>query len=50
MLKRPIEQRKAFSVALKKLKEQSPDLRPAEIAELQSLYEDLRQPGKGKRR
>jgi len=50
MWKRTFEQRKAFSVALKKLKERSPDLRPTEIAELQSLYEELRQGGKGKRR
>jgi EH_Signature domain len=50
MWKRTFEQRKAFSVAFKKLKERSPDLRPTEIADLQSLYEELRQGGKGKRR
>jgi len=50
MWKRTFEQRKAFSVAFKKLKERSPDLRPTEIADLQSLYEELRQGGKVKRR
>lgn len=50
MWKRTFEQRKAFSVLLQKLKERSPEIRPTEIADLQSLYEDLRKGGKGKRR
>jgi hypothetical protein len=37
------EQRKAISIAIRKLRENSPDLRPAEIGELQQLYERLRQ-------
>lgn len=50
MWKPTFEQRKAFAIAVRKLKEQSPDLRPTEIADLQSLYEELRQGGKVKRR
>jgi hypothetical protein len=50
MWKRTFEQRKAVSIAVRKLKERSRDLRPTEIAELQSLYEELRQGGKGKRK
>lgn len=50
MWKRTFEQRKAFSVALKKLKERSPDLRPTEIADLQALYEELRRGGRDKRK
>ena len=48
--KRTFEQRKAFRIVVQKLKERSPDLRPTEIADLQSLYEELRQGGKGKRK
>lgn len=48
--KRTFEQRKAFRIVVKKLKERSSDLRPTEIADLQSLYEELRQGGKGKRK
>jgi hypothetical protein len=50
MWKRTLEQRKAFSVLLQKLRERSPEIRPTEIADLQSLYEDLRKGGKDKRR
>ena len=50
MWKGTFEQRKTFAIAFQKLKERSPDIRPTEIAEIQSLYEDLRQGGKGKRR
>jgi len=48
MWKRTFEQRKAFVIAVRKLKERSPDLRPTEIAELQSIYQELRQGGKDK--
>lgn len=44
------ERRKAFAVAVRKLKEQSPDLRPMEIGELQMAYEALRQGQRGKGR
>lgn len=50
MWKRTFEQRKAFAIAVRKLKERSPDLRPTEIADLQSLYEELRKGGKDERR
>ena len=50
MWKRTFEQRKAFAIAVRKLKERSSDLRPTEIADLQSLYEELRQGGKDKRK
>jgi len=50
MWKRTFEERKAFRVAFQKLKERRPDLRPTEIADLQSLYEELRKGGKDKRR
>lgn len=41
------DQRKAIAIALRKLIERSPDLRPTEVAELQRLYEELRRDGKG---
>lgn len=50
MWKRTFEQRKALAIALRKLKERSPQLRPTEVADLQSLYEELRRGGKDKRR
>src|SRR5699024_2457234 len=43
MRKRRSDQHKVLMVALRKLREKSPDLRPTEIAELQMLYEALRQ-------
>ncbi len=44
------EQRKALAIALRKLRERSPDIRPEEIGDLQRLYEQLRQGGKDKRK
>lgn len=41
------DQRRAIAIALRKLIERSPDLRPTEVAELQRLYEELRRDGKG---
>ena len=46
--KRKGKQCKAVTIAVKKLKERSPDLRPMEIANLQSLYEELRLGGRYK--
>lgn len=37
------EERRAIAIAIRKLREKSPDLRPAEIGELQQLYERIRQ-------
>ena len=37
------EQRKVIAIAIRKLRANSPDLRPAEIGELQQLYERMRQ-------
>ena len=50
MWKRTFEQRKALAIAVRKLRERSPDLRPTEVAELQILYEELRRGGKGGRK
>ncbi|WP_282092875.1 EH signature domain-containing protein [Epibacterium ulvae] len=50
MWKRTFDQRKALAVAVRKLRERSPDLRPTEVAELQMLYEELRRGGKGGRK
>lgn len=50
MWKRTFEERKAFRVAFQKLKERSSDLRPTEVAELQSVYEGLRNQNKGGRK
>lgn len=50
MWKRTFEERKAFRVAFQKLKERSSDLRPTEVAELQSVYEGLRNQDKGGRK
>lgn len=50
MWKRTFEQRKALAIAVRKLRERSPDLRPTEVAELQILYEELRRGGKGRRK
>lgn len=50
MRKRTFTERKAFAIAVQKLKERSPDLRPGEIADLQALYGELRQGGKGGQR
>ncbi|WP_297778215.1 EH signature domain-containing protein [uncultured Roseovarius sp.] len=50
MWKRTFEQRKAFTIAVRKLRERNPDLRPTEIGELQMLYEELRQGGKDRRK
>ena len=50
MWKRTFERRKAFTIAVRKLRERSPDLRPTEIGELQMLYEELRQGRKDKRK
>ncbi|EAQ47300.1 hypothetical protein MED193_18944 [Roseobacter sp. MED193] len=47
MWKRTFDQRKPLAVAVRKLREGSPDLRPKEVAELQMLYEELRRGGKG---
>ena len=44
------DQRKAISIAIRKLRENSPDLRPAEVGELQQLYERMRQRVTGRRR
>ena len=49
MWKRTFDQSKALAVAVRKLRERSPDLRPIEVAELQILYEELRRGGKGGR-
>lgn len=50
MRKQTFEERKAFRVAFQKLKERSSDLRPTEVAELQSVYEGLRNQEKGRRK
>ena len=50
MWKRTFDQRKALAVAVRKLRERSPDLRPTEVAQLQMLYEELRRGGKGGRK
>jgi hypothetical protein len=50
MWKRTFDQRKELAVAVRKLRERSPDLRPTEVAELQMLYEELRRGGKGGRK
>lgn len=50
MWKRTFEQRKALAIAVRKLRERSPDLRPTEVAELQILYEELRRGGKDGRK
>lgn len=50
MWTRTFDQRKALAVAVRKLRERSPDLRPTEVAELQMLYEELRRGGKGGRK
>lgn len=42
MWKRTFKERKAFRVAFDKLRERSSDLLPTEIADLQSVYEELR--------
>jgi hypothetical protein len=47
MWKRTFDQSKPLAVAVRKLREGSPDLRPKEVAELQMLYEELRRGGKG---
>lgn len=46
--RRTFEERKAFRVAFQKLRDRSADLRPTEVAELQSVYEELRRRDKEK--
>lgn len=50
MWERTFDQRKALSVALGKLRDQSLELRPSEVGELQALYEKLRHGQKGRRK
>lgn len=50
MWERTFDQRKALSVALRKLRDQSLELRPSEVGELQALYEKLRHGQKGRRK
>lgn len=50
MSKRTFDQRKTLVIAMRKLRERSPDLRPNEIGEIQTLYEELRHGGKDKRK
>jgi hypothetical protein len=41
-MQRPtFEERKTFAIAVQKLRDRSPDLRPAEVADLQALYGEL---------
>lgn len=49
MQKRTFKERKALAIAVRKLRERSPDLRPGEIADLQTLYGELRRNNKGVR-
>lgn len=49
MQKRTFTERKAFAIAVQKLREPSPDLRPGEIADLQALYGELHRSNKGGR-
>lgn len=44
------DERKAITIAIRKLRSNSPDLRPAEIGELQLLYERMRQHDATRRR
>jgi hypothetical protein len=45
-----LRDRRVFTIAVRKLRERNPDLRPTEIGELQMLYEELRQGGKDRRK